>query len=112
MLTESNQECIGFTIHGPVPTAPAATAEPRELLGAAVERIAARLGHLSLPDVLREVAALVERQAIEPTARRCDGDAATAGALGVSAASLRRRRRRLAGQGRETPAAAVPDEPA
>ena len=67
------------------------------MLGAAVERMAARLGELALPDVLREVAALVERHAIQTAALRSAGEAATASALGITPASLSRRRRRLAG---------------
>ena len=102
LLTEGDQECIGFTIHALGHAAAARAAEPVEMLGAAVERIAARLGELALPEVLREVAALVERHVIDAAARRCDGAAATAGALGISGASLSRRRRRLAG-GRGAP---------
>lgn len=98
LLTEGDQECIGFTIQ-PIAHGAAAVplAVPTELLGAAVERLTARLGELGLPEVLREVATLVERHAIETAARRHGSDAAAASALGITGASLNRRRRRLAG---------------
>jgi PAS domain-containing protein len=90
LLAEGDQECIGFTIRA-LPHAAAAPASD------AVERLAARLGEVALPELLREVAALVERHAIQTAARRSGDDAATASALGITGASLSRRRRRLAG---------------
>ena len=97
LLAEGDQECIGFTLQA-LPHAAAAVpaAEPIELLGAAVERLAARLGEVALPELLRDVAALVERHAIRAAAQRCADDATTASALGITGASLSRRRRRLA----------------
>ena len=97
LLAEGDQECIGFTIQALPHAAAAPAAEPVEMLGAAVERMAARLGEVALPELLRDVAALVERHAIQTAARRSGDDAATASALGITAASLGRRRRRLAG---------------
>jgi hypothetical protein len=121
LLTEGDQECIGFTLSllPPPAAAPglpsqglvaaaahtastpamgsASSTDPRPLLGAAVERLAARLGELSLPDMLREVATLVERHALQSAARIGADDAAVARSLGISSASLNRRRRKLAG---------------
>ena len=96
LLAEGDQECIGFTIRALPHAAAAPASEAVELLGAAVERLAARLGEVALPELLREVAALVERHAIQTAARRSGDDAATASALGITGASLSRRRRRLA----------------
>ena len=98
LLAEGDQECIGFTIRPLTHAAASAAAalEPLELLGAAVERMTARLGELALPEVLREVAAIVERHAIQMAARQSVGDDATAKALGITSASLSRRQRRLA----------------
>ena len=70
--------------------------DPTELLGAAVERMAARLGEVALPEMLREIATLVERHAIKTAARHHGSDAALASALGITGANLNRRRRRLA----------------
>ena len=100
LLAEGDQECIGFTIRALSYAAGAAAPEPIELLGAAVEQMAARLGELALPDVLREVAAIVERHAIQNAALHSPGDEATARALGITGASLIRRQRRLAGHTR------------
>ena len=100
LLAEGDQECIGFTIqplrHAPETALPQ-MGDPTEMLGAAVERIAARLGEVALPEMLREIAALVERHAIQTAARHHGSDAALASALGISGANLNRRRRRLAG---------------
>lgn len=97
LLAEGDQECIGFTIRTLThATATPALVEPPEALGAAIERATARLGGLALPDMLREVAALVERHAIRTAEQHHGNDTATANALGITAASLSRRRRRLA----------------
>jgi transcriptional regulator PpsR len=98
LLAEGDQECIGFTIRPLAHAAAAPDPEPIESLGAAVERMAARLGDLPLPVVLREVAAMVERHAIRNAQQRHGSDAETANALGITDASLSRRRRRLTGR--------------
>jgi transcriptional regulator PpsR len=95
LLAEGDQECIGFTIQPAAHPAPAQA--PGERLGAAVERLVGKLGELPLPVVLREVAAMVERQIIERAAHDGTDDTATAATLGISSTSLRRRRRRLGG---------------
>jgi len=99
LLAEGDQECIAFTLR--VLDSPAATpAEepPVSSLGPAVERIARRLGTLSLPDILREVGDLVERHVIQEAARRHGDHPTAARALGITTANLGRRRRRLAVQ--------------
>ncbi|MES2974259.1 MAG: transcriptional regulator PpsR [Pseudomonadota bacterium] len=84
LLTEGDQECIGFTIHS-VEAAAAGQEHGADDLQAAVNRLAARVGDAPLPELLRQAAALLERHFIGIAMARTEGDAgAAAGLLGVS----------------------------
>ena len=70
LLTEGDQECIGFTVH---PLAAEAAPDAAALPGALTEGLAllaAQTGVLPLPDVLREATALVEQHFRQLAARR------------------------------------------
>ena len=111
LLSEGDQECIGFTIQALAHVGAAPTLATMELLGTAVERLAARVGELALPELLRQVAALVERHAIQTATLRSIDDSATASVLGISDASLSDRRRRLAGNPNAEDAGPALDSP-
>ena len=117
LLTEGDQECIGFTIRrsavrGPQPlTLAAASAAPvasglqtasgsplDPALSQRIAQIAARLANADLANAdlaaaLRETSALVEQQFVQLALQRAQGDeAAAAGLLGISPARLARLR--------------------
>ncbi len=96
LLTEGDQECIGFTIH--CLSRFSATHEGgSEALQSAIGRLVDGLGGQPLPDMLREAARLVERHLLAAALRSSAGDTSrAAAALGISAEGLARRRRRLA----------------
>ena len=83
LLTEGDQECIGFTIH---PTLPAAGADhvaelpQSDSLGKAlrvgIEHLSGQLSSLDLPAMLREASALAERHFVQVALRRSEGAAA------------------------------------
>lgn len=84
LLTEGDQECIGFMFADLRPAAPA-SAGPDDPL--------ARLGSAPLPELLREARARTEQLLIVAALARCGGDAAAAARLlGISTGALRRRR--------------------
>jgi PAS domain S-box-containing protein len=96
LLTEGDQECIGFTIHC-LSRFSAALEGGSEALQAAIGRLVDGLGSQPLPDMLREAARLVERHLLAAALRGQAGDAARAAAtLGISPEGMARRRRRLA----------------
>jgi len=84
LLTEGDQECIGFTIRRAAPSARSAdTLFPT--LGIGLERLAERIGDLPLAGLLLEAGALAERHFVELALARAGGDAdAAAHLLGVS----------------------------
>ena len=87
LLTEGDQECIGFMFGDLRPATPA-VAGPGDPL--------ARLGSAPLPELLREARARTEQLLIVAALARCGGDvAAAARLLGISASTLRRRRGRV-----------------
>lgn len=97
LLTEGDQECIGFVL------IPAAAAEPAGAPAAntavpapsAASTLAARLGQVPLRELLLEAAAAAERHLIDAALQRSGGDdRAAAALLGLSPQALRRRRRR------------------
>lgn len=70
LLTEGDQECIGFTVH---PVATDTSADAAALPGALTEglaSLAAQVGVLPLSDVLREATALLEQHFRHIAARR------------------------------------------
>jgi len=85
LLTEGDQECIGFTIHGlPAPRIEAGT--PMEQLVAAIETLTATLGTAPLPSLLEDGAALVRSHFARIALARCGNDPVrAAGLLGVDA---------------------------
>ena len=107
LLTEGDQECIGFTIH------PTAQADARErvtalpngaglahALRSGIEHIGTQLGALDLPELRRSAVALAEQHFVHLALQRSGGDVSAAAALlGVSRSSLVRllRRRQVAG---------------
>lgn len=103
LLTEGDQECIGFTIHPVAPTPiddPASGAAWACALGEGIEQIASRLGVLSMPAMVREATALAEQHFVQVALRRTDGDAkAAAGLLGMSYESLVRVQQRVQQRG-------------
>jgi transcriptional regulator PpsR len=90
LLTEGDQECIGFTIH---PSADAAGARAGTLLTHTlrdgIEALCSELGVLGLPAMLREATALAERHFVQLALSRSGGDlTAAAGLLGMTRDSL------------------------
>lgn len=98
LLTEGDQECIGFTVRG------SALPVRESLLPAALrqelEQLASRLGEIALPGLLREATALAERYFIQAAIDRVEDDGRTgdgqaaADLLGISRDNLLRRKRR------------------
>ena len=81
LLTEGDQECIGFTIHATAKVAATAQAEPSNTLRAGLEALAAQLGVIDLPGMLREAGALAERHFVQLALQRTGGDLAAAALL-------------------------------
>ncbi|MEQ1682839.1 MAG: transcriptional regulator PpsR [Burkholderiaceae bacterium] len=110
LLTEGDQECIGFTIHrvaGEVPR----HGDLADALRAGVEQIAQQLGAMPLPEMLREATALAERHFMQVAMQRAGGDVSTAaGLLGIDRASLVRRQRNADGTGASGPDGAADDQ--
>ena len=80
LLTEGDQECIGFTLQPALHDAPdLATLPPA--LHEGIEFLTARVGDLPLASLLREATALAERHFVEQALRRAEGDVAAAAAL-------------------------------
>ena len=103
LLTEGDQECIGFTIHRVSGDAPRQS-DLAEVLRASIEQIASQLGTLPLPEMLREATALAERHFMQAAMQRAGGDvSAAAGVLGIGRASLVRRQRLADGTSPSTP---------
>ncbi len=114
LLTEGDQECIGFTIRrsavrGPQPLpltlaavnamTVAGTSHVRcggpldQALSEGIAQLTARLDNADLAAALRETSTRVERQFVQMALQRAQGDeAAAAGLLGISAARLARLR--------------------
>jgi transcriptional regulator PpsR len=99
LLTEGDQECIGLVVTpvAPVATAAAPGASFEAALAVALAQVDLQFGAIDLPQMLRDAALLTERHVIAGALARCDGDATAAAALlGISRATLLRRRRRTA----------------
>ncbi|CAN5377954.1 transcriptional regulator PpsR [soil metagenome] len=97
LLTEGDQECIGFTMRRMAAQAPLAAAGLSEELRAGIEQLAGQFGDAALPQLLRDATALAERYFLQLAADRAAGDdAAAAELLGVSRDGLARRRRKHA----------------
>ena len=84
LLTEGDQECIGFTIRRVAGAAAPVGDASHRALDAELQRLATRLGDLPLAGLLAEAAALVERHFVELALMRTGGDLdAAASLLGV-----------------------------
>ena len=121
LLTEGDQECIGFTIHPAPPiglalhaagpaAAPADDArDPAALahdLRCGLEQLADQLGSQTLAEMLRAATALAERHFMQQALKRTGGDvAAAAGLLGVSDDRLARLQPLLQGDTERDPVA-------
>ena len=87
LLTEGDQECIGFTIHPTVSAGNDDGAEslPHAALGRALrtglEHLGGQLGALHLPAMLREATALAEQHFVQLALQRSAGDTSAAAAL-------------------------------
>ncbi|RYF39272.1 MAG: transcriptional regulator PpsR [Comamonadaceae bacterium] len=85
LLTEGDQECIGFTIHQEPDPAGRVLAAEADTLSRAVEQLSARVGSAPLPELLRLAANLMERHFISVALERTEGNPTAAAAmLGVS----------------------------
>lgn len=85
LLTEGDQECIGFTIHG-VPVPVDDIGSPVEQLVVAIEALTARLGTAPLSTLLEDSAALVRTHFSRIALARCGNDPVLAASmLGVDA---------------------------
>jgi hypothetical protein len=78
LLTEGDQECIGFTFRR---TGAAEPAIPAPALTADLMRLIQRIGDLSLPGLVDEAAALAEAHFIQLALERTGGDVDAAAAL-------------------------------
>ncbi|MGE4243391.1 transcriptional regulator PpsR [Ramlibacter sp.] len=89
VLTEGDQECIGFTLH--LANDPGAPVVATGGLAAELEQLCARLGSAPLAEMLGQAAELTEGHLVSLALQRCEGDAsAAARLLGVDRARLDR----------------------
>jgi len=96
LLTEGDQECLGFTIRRVAPRA-AAGLPLADALGAALEELSAQVGRVDLPALMREATRLTERHLITTALAETRQDLrAAAELLGIAPDSLALRMRRLA----------------
>jgi hypothetical protein len=80
LLTEGDQECIGFTIHG-VPASPALGGTPAEELVVAIESLTATMGATPLSTLLEDSAALVRAHFARIALARCGNDPVLAASM-------------------------------
>ena len=85
LLTEGDQECVGFTIHG-LPVQADDTGTPVEQLVVAIETLTATLGSAPLSTLLEDSAVLVRAHFARIALARCGNDPVLAASmLGVDA---------------------------
>jgi len=88
LLTEGDQECIGFTIHHVTPQH--APDDSLAQLCLAMERLSASVGQAPLDTLLQQAAAMARQHFVRAALQRSDNDSARAALLlGVDAATLR-----------------------
>ena len=80
LLTEGDQECIGFTLHRHAPAADGESALPSGLREG-LEQLVAQLGEMPLAELVREASALAERHFVALALQRTGGNADAAAAL-------------------------------
>lgn len=88
LLTEGEQECIGFTLHAvAVSTEPCSPSTDK--LAMAIEELTARIGLETLPDLLRLASTILERHFVASAmARAGDNQKAAADLLGIQMEQL------------------------
>jgi len=107
LLTEGDQECLGFTIRRT--DARVAGLSLGDELAAALEHVASQVGRVDLHELMREAAHLTERHLIKTALERSAGNrTAAAELLGVSADSLGIRLARLGLGFGELPGSDIP----
>lgn len=90
LLTEGDQECIGFTIHFMARGEANASATPADELRADLEQICNQIGHTALPDLMGQAGAMLEQHMVRLALDRCNGEvAAAASLLGISVDRVR-----------------------
>jgi len=95
LLTEGDQECLGFTIRRAA-VRPSAALHWAEGLATALEELSAQVGRVDLPALMREATRLSERHLIESALAQSRSDTrAAAELLGIAPDSLNLRMRRL-----------------
>lgn len=107
LLAEGDQECLGLTLRR---TDQRLALLPPQVgaLAAAIDRLAARVGLVTLPELLQETADLAERHLIDNALRRSQGDRMQAAQLlGVTPENLWLRMRHH-GLGRAVPDGGAP----
>ena len=80
LLTEGDQECIGFTIRA-LPASQADSAGTLDDLSRAIAKLDSQVGQAPLPELLREAAVLLERYFIRVAMERSDDNPEAAAAL-------------------------------
>lgn len=80
LLTEGDQECIGFTIHAVVGSL-APLQDPSSDLQLAFEKLSGKIGSVPLPELLSLASALMERHFISVAMTQSGGDANAAAIL-------------------------------
>lgn len=89
LLTEGEQECIGFTIRPLADAAKAALPEP-DALQLALTQLCANVGNLPLPELIRQGAELLERNFVRLAMAQTNADpSAAASLLGIEQQQLR-----------------------
>ena len=80
LLTEGEQECIGFTLHA-VAVSTEKCCTPTDKFREAIEEVTARIGIETLPDLLRLASTILERHFIASAMARAGDDPEAAAAL-------------------------------
>lgn len=89
LLTEGDQECIGFTIHF-LPAQPYRHGQSMEQLMVAIESLTATMGTVTLPSLLHDSVALVRAHFARIALERCAHDPVLAASLlGVDVDTIR-----------------------
>jgi transcriptional regulator PpsR len=95
LLTEGDQECVGFTIRRVVQRASDAMRCATEL-AQALEALAAQVGSVGLPELMQVANRLTERHLLRAALQSCAQDhGAAAHRLGISAAALEQKLHQL-----------------
>ena len=80
LLTEGDQECIGFTIHA-VTAARDASTGSGDHFKLELKKLSERIGNVPLPDLLRLAQAMMDRYLVSMGMQQSGGDASAAAIL-------------------------------